>query len=474
MKQDKIQSSAEGAVPGTDAEKSESAAAGKRGVRIGMLNAVFIALAVVFALALLYTTRLVQIAGYDLQEVTQRYIDCERAATEMNEVSGYLTAEARLYVSTGDVEHMNNYFNEKYEAKRRELAVQELRDSIQDERALEYLNEALQESEQLEQREYYAMRLVAEVKGLALDEMPAEVAAVELAPEDAALSLAKKRETATNLMIDEAYQASKDAISANVDLCTTELVYATELDQEEIADRLKMLLVAQAACTVLLLAAVIASGVSVMLLVLRPVQRYTREINQNQPLAVSGAAEIRHMAEAYNEMYALRSHHELLLRHQAEHDALTGLFNRGVYNDFHDEENTAHCALLLVDVDFFKRVNDENGHDVGDAVLKKVARSLLHSFRSTDICCRLGGDEFAVIMTEIGPSLRPVVERKLEQLMATLADTSDGLPTVSVSIGVAFSDDDNDGLDVFKAADTALYRVKEESRGDFAFYCDKA
>ena len=107
---------------------------------------------------------------------------------------------------------------------------------------------------------------------------------------------------------------------------------------------------------------------------------------------------------------------------------------------------------------------------MGDAVLKKVADKLGHAFRTTDYPCRIGGDEFAVFMTEMTESLSYVVEAKARSIMEDMKDDSDGVPAITLSIGVAFSDGSLDGNEIFKHADRALYKVKEAGRNGFAFY----
>ena len=121
-------------------------------------------------------------------------------------------------------------------------------------------------------------------------------------------------------------------------------------------------------------------------------------------------------------------------------------------------------ALILVDVDKFKSVNDTYGHDVGDLVLKRVADVLKYSFRVTDLVFRLGGDEFVVIMTNVDSSIREQVRQKIDQANVMLQKPKDDLPPTSLSVGVAFADRENPDGDIFKDADTALYRVKEAGR----------
>ena len=127
-------------------------------------------------------------------------------------------------------------------------------------------------------------------------------------------------------------------------------------------------------------------------------------------------------------------------------------------------------ALILVDVDIFKSVNDTYGHAVGDEILKKVSRLLKDAFRSIDYVCRIGGDEFAVVMVDVTSNLHYTVEDKITSINKELAKVEENLPEISLSVGVAFSDRENPGESIFKDADKALYYVKEHGKSGCGFY----
>ena len=127
-------------------------------------------------------------------------------------------------------------------------------------------------------------------------------------------------------------------------------------------------------------------------------------------------------------------------------------------------------AMILIDVDHFKEVNDTYGHETGDKLLKRVAGVLRKSFRSEDYVCRIGGDEFAVLMMNSDSSLRTLVQRKIEAAQAQLRDEADGIPGVTLSVGVAFPDRPNSTGDIYRDADTAQYRIKNGGKDGLAFY----
>jgi diguanylate cyclase (GGDEF)-like protein/PAS domain S-box-containing protein len=158
------------------------------------------------------------------------------------------------------------------------------------------------------------------------------------------------------------------------------------------------------------------------------------------------------------------------LRHLADHDNLSGLFNR---RRFHEElerevERGGRGAVLLIDLDKFKEVNDTLGHAAGDAVIARVGAALKERLRTSDVCARLGGDEFGIILRRVtAAEADSVAADVLDHVEAALRATDEGAE-VSLSIGVApFESDDERGADaLLHEADAAMYRAK--SRGGSA------
>ncbi len=226
----------------------------------------------------------------------------------------------------------------------------------------------------------------------------------------------------------------------------------------------------QQVLTAALLVLCLLEAAAVFLLVLLPLRRYIAQIRENQTLTMHGACELRYLAAAYNLMVEENQKHNDSLRYIAEHDHLTGLLNRGAFDKLRKELEHSAIALLLIDVDKFKEVNDTWGHEAGDRVLQQVAQLLCGSFRTSDYPCRIGGDEFAVIMKDMNPSLRQAVLNKISQLNKSLSAMGSEFPRVTLSIGVAFSRQCGPEDDIFRLADAALYRVKSLGRNGCAFY----
>ena len=169
---------------------------------------------------------------------------------------------------------------------------------------------------------------------------------------------------------------------------------------------------------------------------------------------------------------------EARIRFQAQHDALTGLMNRTRFHELLQETlrrvATAgeRCALLFLDLDNFKEINDTYGHLAGDAVLIAVADRLGKNLRDREIVARLGGDEFAILVPKIDDNF--AIERQAQRLCETFQRpfiTAERTLLVTASIGIAlFPTDGRHVAELFARADAAMYRAKQAGRARHQFY----
>ena len=173
-----------------------------------------------------------------------------------------------------------------------------------------------------------------------------------------------------------------------------------------------------------------------------------------------------------------RAAQEERIRHQAYHDALTGLPNRASFTE-HLEEAMRRAkraswplAVLFLDLDLFKRVNDSLGHDAGDRLLRVVAERIRRAVREADILFRMGGDEFTVLLEDVrGPEEAAMVASRMLEAIAEPVQLQHHEISVSASIGIAlYPRDDTVGERLLKSADTAMYRAKELGRNRYAFF----
>lgn len=407
-----------------------------------------------------------------LDETTDAYITCESDARQLQNASDYLTEQVRLAATSGDESYIKSYFNEADNVKRRESALAELKKYFGDSSAFDSLQAALSSSNQLMETEEYAMRLICEANRSNATTWPDEIKNVQLSPDDALLSPQQKRDKAQQLVFDQNYESAKSDISSRVVQCTDELIQETKNSQGH-ASTVFSDVYRKIEISVALFALIsVALCLFVRFAMVKPLVQYNESIRKNKKFPVVGAAELQSLAETYNEMFDNNEAAQALIKHQAEHDALTDLLNRGSYDKLlkiYDQPGN-HFALIMVDVDVFKSVNDTYGHEVGDKILKRVAKLLRTAFRSIDHVCRIGGDEFAIIMVEMTPDLAYTIEEKIDAVNRLLSEPEEGCPAVSLSVGVAFSDRENPSDSIFKDADKALYKTKNGGRNGCTFY----
>jgi diguanylate cyclase (GGDEF)-like protein/PAS domain S-box-containing protein len=168
-------------------------------------------------------------------------------------------------------------------------------------------------------------------------------------------------------------------------------------------------------------------------------------------------------------------------QHLADHDALTGLPNRRLLEDRLTQalalsyRNRKQTAVMFVDLDRFKTINDSLGHSVGDILLKEVARRLVKQLRVVDTICRTGGDEFVVVLPEIKRSAdaASVAQKIIENLSQPVKIEERDL-TVTPSIGIAvFPEDGRDAETLIRNADAAMYAAKEMGRSNYQFFTEQ-
>ena len=442
---------------------------GNKTIRLQPVLLMLVILAAVLTAILMFTSYETRAAYIGMQEATEKYIACQTNAQDMQNGSDCLTKQAQTFAVTGETRYMDNFFEEANVTRTRDKALDRLAEDFAGTPAYEALENALQRSNELMQLEYYSMRLTAESRGIPEEQLPEELRAVQLTPEDAALSETEKQELAREMVFGEEYEARKDSITEAVDRCVETLQDETRQNQIGSSDQMVRFMTLSYVLVAAMLIIIFATFLLTMLLALRPLWKAIYSIREKELIPESGSYEVRYLARTYNHMFEKNQMHQDKLSYEATHDPLTDLYNRGVFEDrltsFEDRDN----AMILLDLDYFKQMNDTYGHQVGDRALQKLARALQDSFRGEDYVCRIGGDEFAVIMVNVGKEMKPLVETKVNLIRRKIA-VEDEVPPFTLSIGVAFSEDGLAGTEVFKHADAALYDAKENGRNGYAFY----
>jgi diguanylate cyclase (GGDEF)-like protein/PAS domain S-box-containing protein len=168
---------------------------------------------------------------------------------------------------------------------------------------------------------------------------------------------------------------------------------------------------------------------------------------------------------------------EAQLTHQAFHDNLTGLANRALFRDRLDqalaraERSDRSLAVLLVDLDGFKQVNDTLGHDAGDQLLQEVAQRFNGVVRSSDTVARFGGDEFALLLEEIADHEAAALARRLLERLAAPITVAGREVVLGASVGVVLHTGSGQSTELVRHADVAMYAAKDAGRGRYEIFC---
>jgi diguanylate cyclase (GGDEF)-like protein len=211
----------------------------------------------------------------------------------------------------------------------------------------------------------------------------------------------------------------------------------------------------------------------------RPMRRITSAIREAGAgrdavwAPVEGPAELGEMADAFNEMLAERRSREADLRHRATHDVLTGLPNRAALSEALTQclAEGRPAAVLFMDLDRFKLVNDSHGHAVGDALLIALGQRLGTAVRPQDIVARFGGDEFVVLCPDVvDEEVAIQIAHRMSDAMTEVFLVEGHELFLTGSVGVTIGRPSDEPEDLLRDADNAMYRAKEQGRPGYAFF----
>lgn len=442
------------------------------GINIQLLDIFFIVVTAIVFCFILIISNAVNSRFHAVEKAIDKFITCEQSSELIKESANYLTDQARLFVVTHKTEYVNNYLEELNVTRSQTKALAKLEKVCSEkDLALQRLKIALEQGKSLISMELYAIRLVYST--LDTDDIPPQIKEIQIRSIDANASPEKIQQTALNNLFGEGYLIYKTRINENcrLTIAAIEEQIKTELNinSNELGSnisRLRILFLALLLLNVILF-------ISFAYLIIFPLEKFKTSIANDERLNVIGSLEFRRLAESYNKIYDLKAQNEQSLLRKAEYDSLTGILNRRAFDQIcHvSSEKRQQIALLLIDMDNFKYINDNFGHTGGDTALQELARILSETFRTDDYVARIGGDEFAAILPHCTKAAANIIKQKVLTINEKLVNIKDNIKPVSISVGVAFSDD-GFNEDLFKKADKALYIVKEKGKRGCEIYED--
>ena len=442
------------------------------GINIQVLDIFFIIVTAIVFCFILVISMTVNKRFHAVKNAIDKFIICEQSSELIKDSSTYLTEQARLFVVTHKESYVISYLNEINEAKRQQKALEAL-ELVTSEKdlALQRLKIAVEQGKSLINMELYAMRLaykLADSKNI-----PKQIAEIQIRPIDDSLPNDKLQEVALNNLFGEGYLIYKTRINENCRLTISAIEQQIKDDLNINADELGLSINRLRLLFLTLLILNIVLFISFTYLIILPLEKFKTSIENDEKLNIVGSLECKQLAESYNEIYELKAQNEKSLLKKAEYDALTGILNRRAFDQIcaTSAEKEQPIALLLIDMDNFKFINDNYGHSGGDTALQELARILTETFRTDDYIARIGGDEFAAILPNCSKSASNIIKQKILSVNEKLVNIKDNIKPVSISVGVAFGEK-GFSEDLFKNADRALYIVKEKGKRGCEIYDD--
>ena len=430
------------------------------GIRLNQLNVTLIIVGLVIAVLMVITMYQTTESVNEIVTVTTNYLNNQQTGGMLRDFAGNLSGQAMAFVQNTEpglamaYEAQLNVINAQLKQYQPETSNSDA--------ANEAYQRAVDAFRARGKTEAHAMRLAAgALPEAVLGTLPEFIRQEELSAEEQAFSAEEKKAAAAVLLTSEEYTAYGEAINKAVENSHR---LSSERGQIQAAEtNAKVQTISGQQKLLLIIFAVIAVSALLLnrLLIISPIQKSVDNLDRREPIPERGSHEMRHLARVYNEVLRDNEQKTEALSYTATHDALTGVYNRAAFDKTYRALEKDTIGLIVVDVDYFKQYNDEFGHDIGDRVLCEAADALKRNFRSEDHISRIGGDEFCIIMPGTDQSQGTKFRDKILEINKELAKTSEGLPPVTISAGIAFWDRPNPQGSIFKDADTTLLELKK-------------
>ena len=442
----------------------------KRGISLKLIHGILVVLSLSLSISLVIITRFAESSFRKIDDLSNGYIQCTQDIQILDETSDYLTSKSREYVAIGNAQAADDYIIEINEKRTREKSLENVNKYFANTDVQTLLENALDSSNRLADKEVYAMRLAGDVYGFS--NLPDAIKTVSIREEDVYLTDEEKKDKAINMVFGDDYSTLKGVIDKDVEDSLQLLISITTERKTEANNNLIGVLIIHEILGISMLLIVLALGVITYILLLIPLKRSIEAINENKRIDVYGSKELNIVVKAYNEMFENNQKQQKALQYEVSHDILTGISNRHEYTSICNRLAKSNVIYIIADVDKFKGINDTFGHAIGDQVLSEVARKLRETFLNHDRVFRVGGDEFIIFVEDVSKERKKELELTLEDINNTFAQRHEyqGFPLVSLSFGVVEKDENMTFEDAYRRADKALYKVKATGGCGFEFY----
>ena len=427
--------------------------------------------AVVISGLLVFSVVYISQKNEEINVSTQNYIILKSAANDVELASDDLTNDVRLFVTTAKKEYMDSYFVEANETRRRENAIDIIHELTEGTSIHETVHndvtEAYNESKTLMNLEFYEMKLICLNKGVSFDEYP-EVANYEI---DSSLPVSEYFNEAMGAVFGDEYMQSKNIIISKVDNAIKTIDDLMEKNISRSETYLRGLIIFQSIIIIINIAFIAGVVILMHIYIINPMNSAVNSLANNEEVRVKSNREFNYLADVFNRVHRANEDIKESLKYEAEHDKLTGLYNRTGYDRVFKSLKLDKTIYVLLDIDKFKEVNDTLGHEMGDKVLTRTADVIKKYFNDNhSYLCRIGGDEFAIIVDNATTDMNDVIVDKCKKMDEEISRASGNIPGTSLSIGIAHGTIRDTTDTLFRKADSALYKIKNAGRADVSLY----
>ena len=427
--------------------------------------------AVVISALLVFSVVYISQKNEEVNISTQNYITLKNAANDVQLASDDLTNDVRLFVTTTKKEYMDSYFKEANVTQRRDKALVAIHELTENTPVHEIVHDSIEaavnESKNLMNLEFKAMKLICVDEGIDCSEYP-EVADYVIDP---SISVVDYFDLAMESVFGDEYMQSKEIIIGNVDKAINTIDESMNANIKKSESYLRGLIVFQSIIIFVNIAFMAGVVILMHIYIIAPMSSAVQSLANNEEVRVKSNKEFNYLSDVYNRVRKANEDIKESLKYEAEHDKLTGLYNRTGYDSVFKSLNLDKAIYVLIDIDKFKEVNDTLGHEMGDKVLIRTANVIKKYFSDENTyLCRIGGDEFAIIIDNAGVEMNDVVVDKCKKMDDEISRAEGNIPGTTLSIGVAHGTVRDTTDTLFRKADAALYKIKNAGRADVSLY----
>ena len=427
--------------------------------------------AVVISALLVVSVVYISNKNEEVNTSTQNYITLKSAASDVQLASDDLTNDVRLFVTTTKKEYMDSYFKEANVTKRRDKALVTIHELVEDSPVHEIVHNAIEtavnESKNLMNLEFKAMKLICVDEGIDCSEYQE----VDNCVIDPSIAVVDYFDLAMESVFGDEYMQSKSTIISNVEKATNEIDSLMDANIKKSENYLRGLIIFQSVVIFVNIAFMAGVVILMHIYIIAPMSSAVNSLASNREVKVRSNKEFNYLADVYNRVRKANEDIKDSLKYEAEHDKLTGLYNRTGYDRVFKSLTLDKAIYVLIDIDMFKEVNDTLGHEMGDKVLVRTANVIKKYFSEENAyMCRIGGDEFAIIISNAGIEMNDVVISRCTKMEDEISRAEGNIPGTTLSIGVAHGTVRDTTDTLFRKADAALYKIKNAGRADVSLY----